>query len=49
VPEEGPQTEPRLNAAKADFSKAIELDPRYADACAPRAQRTEEGPMCVTA
>jgi RNA-directed DNA polymerase len=22
---------------------------RYADDCAPRAQRTEEGPMCVTA
>jgi hypothetical protein len=22
---------------------------RYADGCAPRAQRAEEGPMCVTA
>jgi hypothetical protein len=22
---------------------------RFADDCAPRAQRTEEGPMCVTA
>jgi hypothetical protein len=22
---------------------------RYADDCAPRAQRAEEGPMCVTA
>jgi Tfp pilus assembly protein PilF len=30
VPEEEPQTKARLTAAKADFSKAIELDPRHA-------------------
>ena len=37
-----------LNALDQELERRGHQFSRYADDCAPRAQRAEEGPMCVT-
>jgi retron-type reverse transcriptase len=53
VPQGSPISPLLANFYLEDFDRHLEESGRklvrYADDCAPRAQRAEEGPMCVTA
>jgi RNA-directed DNA polymerase len=53
TPQGGPLSPLLSNLVLDEFDRELERRghrfARYADDCAPRAQRTEEGPMCVTA
>ena len=53
TPQGGPLSPLLSNIVLDEFDRELERRglrfARYADDCAPRAQRAEEGPMCVTA